>query len=118
MNPFSIKDVREAGSALIVELQGSLTMEAEQPLLNLRDWKRGLGGSSRTLVFDFRLVSSFSSSGIRVLTRIVRWGADGGYQSFAHGLTEQYQRLFRMLGLTTYLMIYPDEYSILQRLEA
>ncbi|NOU95156.1 anti-sigma factor antagonist [Paenibacillus sp. LMG 31456] len=112
-----IKEVRVSGGAFIIELQGEFTKDAEQPLMSLRDWKQGLGENVRVLIFDFQQVSSISSRGITLLMRIACWGAEGNYQAFGHGVAEHYQKLFRLLGLTQFMMIYPDEYSILQRVE-
>jgi anti-anti-sigma factor len=117
MDSFSIIKVTESGVALIVELQGEMNRLAEKPLMSLRDWPRGLGEEKRALILDFRRVPAISSSGISTLMRIVRSGATGGFQSFGHGVSEHYQMLFRMVGLTQFMMVYPDEYTILQRLE-
>ncbi|MDF2962685.1 MAG: anti-anti-sigma factor [Paenibacillus sp.] len=85
--------------------------------MSLRDWQQGLGENKRALIIDFHQVPSVSSRGMNLLMRIVRSGTAGGYQSFGHGVSEPYQKLFRLFGLTQFMMIYPDEYSILQRLE-
>lgn len=101
---------------LIVDMQGDLSKSADEGLLALRRWEEGLEGDRRYLVLNFAGVPYINSLGIAVLIRMVRAGAKGGYQTFAYGVTPHYQKLFRMVGLTEYMMIYPDEYSVMQRI--
>lgn len=70
------------------------------------------------MVLNFTGVPYINSLGIALLIRLVRTTAKAGNQTFAYGITPHYQKLFLMVGLTEYMMVYPDEYSILQRIEA
>jgi len=73
--------------------------------------------SSLPVRIILHVAEELHSSGIALLIRIVRAGRKAGYRTFAYGLTPHYQKLFRMVGLTEYMMIYPDEYTILARIE-
>lgn len=104
-------------SGLLLRLAGDLTKTTEGILLNMYDWELGLGEGIRYLVLNVSEVPYMNSAGIAMLIRISRAGKKGGYQTFACGLTAHYQKLFHMVGLTDYIIIYPDEYSVLKRLE-
>ncbi|MDF2720261.1 MAG: anti-anti-sigma factor [Paenibacillus sp.] len=103
---------------IIVDMTGDMTKQAEEAMLGQRAWETGLGASGPYLILNFTNVPYVNSAGIAVLIRIVRAGMKGGFRTFAYGITPHFQKLFRMVGLTEYLMIYPDEYAVLQRIEA
>jgi anti-anti-sigma factor len=109
--------IRYKEQACILDMRGDLSKEAEQELLGLCSWEEGLAGGRKYLILNFTEVPYINSLGIAVLIRIVRAGRKGGYESFAFGVTPHYQKLFRMVGLTEYMMLYPDEYAIEQRIE-
>lgn len=115
-SPFTVRE-RAAGSALVLELAGDMSGNAEDVLLTLHPWDQGLPGGGRYLVLSFLRVPYINSMGIAVLIRLVRTLSKAGCQTFAYGVSPHYQKLFRMVGLTEYMMVYPDEYAILQRLE-
>lgn len=101
---------------IIIDLQGDLTKQAEEILLHSRNWENGLDDGKNHLILNFSRVPYINSSGIATLIRIVRAGTKGNYHTFAYGLSSHYEKLFRMVGLTEYMMIYPDEYAVMQRI--
>lgn len=109
---------RFTAHAVILDLYGDLSNQSEECLLSLNDWERGLQDGKRYLIINFMQVPYINSMGIAVLIRIVRSLAKAGCQTFAYGVTAHYQKLFRMVGLTEFMAVYPDEYSISQRIEA
>lgn len=102
---------------IILDMDGDMTKQAEEAMLGQRAWETGLTHGPY-LILNFTRVPYMNSAGIAVLIRIVRAGMKGGFRTFAYGITPHFQKLFRMVGLTEYLMIYPDEYAILQRIES
>jgi anti-anti-sigma factor len=100
----------------IITMYGELTKQAEELMLNY-PWDLELQNDHSNLVFDFTYVTYINSAGISILIRIVKPAIKSEYQLFAYGINSLQQKLFRAVGLTDYLMIYPDEYSILQRIE-
>src|SRR5690606_24164175 len=96
---------------------GDLTKSSEDYMLGLLPWEQGLGETKHYLVINFTDVPYINSAGIAILIRIVRAGLKGEFETFAYGLNSHYQKLFRMIGLTEHMVIYPDEYSIMQRIE-
>lgn len=107
---------RTIGEAAVIRLSGDLTKTTGESLLRFRDWETGLGDGIRYLVLNLGSVPYINSSGIALLIRIARAGRQGNYKVFACGISPHYRKLFHMVGLTEYMMIYPDEYSILQRI--
>ncbi|WP_051620862.1 STAS domain-containing protein [Paenibacillus sp. UNC451MF] len=110
--------IRMDGQALIVDFAGAVDKHAEERYLQSRVWSQGLGEGRHTLILNFSEMSSIHSSGITMLIRLAQCGKEGGYQTFAYGLSEQYERLFRLIGITQNLMIYPDEYTLMRRLKS
>lgn len=116
MNTFRA-ELQMTASAALVTMYGDLSNQAEEVLLGLRAWELGLDGR-KFLILNFTQVPYINSMGIAVLIRVVRSTSKAGCHAFAYGITPHYQKLFRMVGLTEYMMIYPDLYSIEQRIEA
>ncbi|EXX88319.1 anti-anti-sigma factor [Paenibacillus darwinianus] len=105
-------------SGIAFTLKGDLDKAAEQVLKSAFDWEQGPVEQRRYLVLDLHQVGYINSAGMALLIRIARAGRKLGYHTFACGVSTHYQKLFRMVGLTEYLMLYPDEYAVLQRIEA
>jgi anti-anti-sigma factor len=116
-NPFRAES-RLNAHAFILDLYGDLSNQSEEYLIGMKDWELGLQDGRRFLILNFVHVDYINSMGIAVLIRIVRSLAKAGCQTFAYGVTAHYQKLFRMVGLTEFMAVYPDEYSISQRIEA
>lgn len=115
-NQFEVK-VRPFEYGIILDLTGDMTKLSEEALLGLRGWEAGLDNEGKYVILNFTRVPYINSAGIAVLIRIVRAGLKGKFRAFGYGITPHFQKLFRMVGLTEYLMIYPDEYAVLQRIE-
>jgi len=108
---------RQQGKAWIIDLEGDITKTAETELLTLQTWDQGLPNNCSSLVLNFTAVTYINSLGIAVLIRIVRALYKAGCHSFAFGINQHYKKLFRMVGLTDYMTIYENEYSIIERIE-
>lgn len=112
-------DIRYVSPLIMaLDLQGDLTKQAEEALLQLRPWQEGLDEGRSYLVLNLTRVPYINSAGIAVLIRLSRAGAKGGFLTFAYGITPHYEKLFRMVGLTDYMVIYPDEHAITERIAA
>lgn len=108
--------IRKQTPAWIIDLRGDLTKTAEEELLALHPWEHGLELGYTSLVFNFTEVGYINSLGIAILIRIVRAMHKADGHVFAYGLIPHYKKLFRMVGLTEYMTIYENEYSIMQRI--
>ncbi len=103
--------------SIILDLKGDLTKKAEQSILKSYNWQDGLEGGRRFLVLNFTEVPYINSTGIALLIRLVRFGKKGNFETFGYGLQAHYQKLFRMVGLTEYMLICPSEFNVQQRIE-
>lgn len=109
--------MRMDGEAVIYDLEGDLSQQSEDALYGLRNWEQEPERGQRFVIFNLTRVSYINSIGIAVLIRIVRALRQSGCQVFAYGATPHYQKLFRIVGLSEHMPIYPSESAIIQRLK-
>ncbi|MCQ6563605.1 STAS domain-containing protein [Paenibacillus mendelii] len=107
---------RQFPSGSVLQLRGDLTKMSENELLD--GLAGGLDESVRFLALDLTGVSYINSGGMAVLIRLARIARRAGVHTFAWGVTPHYEKLFRMVGLTEWLMLYPNEFAVMQRIEA
>ncbi len=110
-------NMRVEGEAVVYDLEGDLSHQSEDALYGLRNWEGEPEPGQRFVIFNLTRVSYINSIGIAVLIRIVRALRKNGFQVFAYGATPHYQKLFRIVGLSEHMPIYPSELSIMQRLK-
>ncbi len=103
-------------SGLILDIQGDLTKDAEDILLHQRNWSEGLGDGAN-VILNFSEVEYINSAGIAVLIRLAQTGKKAGFTIYAFGINSHYQKMFRLIGLAEFIMIYPDEYALMQRFQ-
>ncbi|PZD97896.1 anti-sigma factor antagonist [Paenibacillus sambharensis] len=101
--------------ALSVTLEGDLVHSSLGRLKDELDVENDLQGC-KYLILNLHTVNYLDSAGMAVLIRIARQGRKNGYRMFVCGVSIHYQKLFRLVGLTEHVMIYPDEYAVMQRL--
>ncbi|OUM95004.1 MAG: anti-anti-sigma factor [Thermobacillus sp. ZCTH02-B1] len=105
-------------SGLSITLKGDLDQQAEPKIRSILNWEEGLGDGRRYLILNLHEVNFINSAGMALLIRIARTGRKRDYHTFICGASAHYQKLFRMVGLTEYVMLYPDDYAAMQRIEA
>ncbi|MBM7566428.1 STAS domain-containing protein [Paenibacillus sacheonensis] len=115
--PFSMH-TRKFEGGMVLELNGDLTKSAEAKLISVLEQETELGLGVRFLALDLTKVEYINSGGMAVLIRLARMGSKAGVHTFSWGVTPHYEKLFRMVGLTEYMMIYPNEFAVMQRIEA
>ncbi|SFJ27471.1 stage II sporulation protein AA (anti-sigma F factor antagonist) [Paenibacillus sp. UNC496MF] len=109
---------RKFPNGMVLELSGDLTKSAEAKLIAGLEQETELGRGIRFLALDLSKVVYINSGGMAVLIRLARMGSKAGVHTFSWGVTPHYEKLFRMVGLTEYMMIYPNEFAVMQRIEA
>lgn len=109
-------NVRETGQTVIIDMSGDLSKSAHEPLLGLFNWETKKEDTC-CIILNFSQINYINSLGIALLIRLTRKTERAGYQTFAYGISPHYHKLFLMVGLAEHMMIYPDEYSIMQRIE-
>ena len=105
-------------NGLVLKLTGDVTKAAESELLAGFEGGDGFGEGVRFLALDLSRVPYINSGGMAVLIRLARGGKKAGLHTFAWGVTPHYEKLFRMVGLTEFVMLYPDEFAVFQRIES
>ncbi|BBH23957.1 anti-sigma factor antagonist [Paenibacillus baekrokdamisoli] len=115
--PFSL-ETKQFPHGLVLKLYGELTRSAEKELIGDFAGSSDLGSSIRFLALDISQVAYINSGGMALLIRLARMGRKAGAHTFAWGVTPHYEKLFRMVGLTEYLMLYPNEFAVLERIDA
>ncbi|MBB3114211.1 stage II sporulation protein AA (anti-sigma F factor antagonist) [Paenibacillus phyllosphaerae] len=108
-------DKREFPGGYVVQLKGELTRASEQDLLGRFTVENE---QIRFLALDLTEVAYINSGGMAVLIRLARTAKKSGTHTFVWGITAHYEKLFRMVGLTEWVMLYPNEFAVMQRIEA
>ncbi|WP_135555674.1 STAS domain-containing protein [Paenibacillus cymbidii] len=111
-----IIDERTFAWGYILDLQGELTKLSEEKLLGWRPWAQGLDGKPY-LVLNLTGIRLINSAGIALLIRLSQHALKAGFSIYAFGVNAHYQKMFRLIGLTEFILLYPDEYSLVLRLE-
>lgn len=108
---------RAFAQGIVLDLRGELTKTTEAVLLGWRDWARGLD-DGRALVLNLTGIGRINSAGIALLIRLAQQGLKAGYEVYAFGVSTHYQKMFRLIGLTDFITVYPDEYALMLKLES
>ena len=104
--------VRYAGATAIVDLKGDLSHETEGPLLAaLRDPRTS---SHRFILLNFTSVGYINSAGISLLISLLAESLPNERTMMACCLSPHYQKIFRMVGLTSFLSVFESEAAALQ----
>ena len=101
----------------IITFAGELTSQDEESLNAAYPWLHQTE-STTMILFDMSRLSYINSSGIALLIRFVRESSHKKYTAYAFGVSSHYQKIFRIVGLTSYIELFPDEYSALETLFA
>ncbi len=97
-------DVRNSGTASVLDVRGDITAESEQALMDAYQQVQG-----KAIVLNFSGLEYMNSSGIGLLvTMLVR--ANRQKQTLlAFGLTEHYKQIFELTRLDEAISIYDSE---------
>jgi anti-anti-sigma factor len=106
--------VRTIGKVTVFDIKGEITKLSENDLIQA--FSRISPVTGYAVLLNLTEVNYINSAGIALIIRMVRQAQVGGYGMGAFGVSPHYQKLFRMVGLSDFLDMYPDEYAALQRL--
>ncbi|MBE3555289.1 MAG: STAS domain-containing protein [Thermicanus sp.] len=99
----------------IIRFPPEFTKTEENEFFKTSPWLRGVEGI-RCILFDMTNVSYVNSAGIALLIRFVREARKNQYQVAAFGVSPHYQKIFRIVGLTSYIELFADEYGAIETL--
>lgn len=98
-----------------IGVTGDLTRNSESLFFAAYPWMHGQN-DIKYIVFDMSKLTYVNSAGIALLIRFVREAQQRNYSTFAFGVSPHYQKIFRIVGLTSFLELFPDEYSAMETL--
>ncbi len=98
-------ETRQEGDILIVHIQGSLNAYSEGILRDA--YRQGVEARVRRIVLQFDPSTSINGAGIAILTQLVLESEKDGVEIVMAGLSENFRRVFDIVGLTRMVRLYP-----------
>jgi anti-anti-sigma factor len=92
--------------ATIVDLAGDVTTFAEDAIQ--KAYQEASANGAQNIVFQFRESDYINSAGIAILIGIVTEARKRDQRLLMTGLSQHFQKIFRMVGLTQYADLYPS----------
>jgi anti-sigma B factor antagonist len=102
-------EVRRAGSASIVDIQGDVTAASEAVLMGAYD----AAGDARAIVLNFTGLAYMNSGGIGLLVTLLVRANRRSQELLAFGLSEHYRQIFELTRLDEAVGIHDTEHEAL-----
>ncbi|MCS6841276.1 MAG: STAS domain-containing protein [Roseiflexus sp.] len=99
--------IREREGVAIIDLIGDVTTFAEEKITSAYNEVSRRG--ARSILLNFRQNDYINSAGIAILIGIVTEVNRKNQRLAVSGLSQHFQKIFRMVGLAQYIDIYQDE---------
>lgn len=96
--------VRFEESATIIDLAGDVTTFAEEAIN--KAYQDASSDGAHNIIFNFRGDDYINSAGIAILIGIVTEARKRDQRLLMTGLSNHFQKIFRMVGLTQYAELY------------
>jgi anti-anti-sigma factor len=97
-------NVRFAKGATIIDLAGDVTTFAEEAIN--KAYQDASSNGAHNIIFSFRQDDYINSAGIAILIGIVTEARKRDQRLVMAGLSNHFQKIFRMVGLTQYAALY------------
>jgi anti-anti-sigma factor len=104
--------IRERESVAIIDLIGDVTTFAEEKINSA--YAQVTDKGAKQILLNFRQNDYINSAGIAILIGVVTEVNRNGQRLAVSGLSQHFQRIFRMVGLSQYIDIYQDEEEALR----
>lgn len=98
-------EARWEGDILVIHIQGSLNAYSEGLLREA--YQQGLDARVRRVVLEFEPSTSVNGAGIAILTQLVLDSEKDGVEIVMAGLSDNFRRVFDIVGLTRMVRLYP-----------
>ena len=108
--------VRFEENATIIGLVGDVTTFAEEAVL--KAYQDASSDGAHNIIFNFRENDYINSAGIAILIGVVTEARKRDQRLLMTGLSNHFQKIFRMVGLTQYADLYPTLQEALASLNA
>jgi anti-anti-sigma factor len=100
-------NTRERDGVAIIDLVGDVTTFAEEKINGA--YAQVTGQGAKHILLNFRQNDYINSAGIAILIGIVTEVNRNSQKLAVSGLSQHFQKIFRMVGLAQYADIYQDE---------
>lgn len=107
---------REREGVAIIDLVGDVTTFAEEKINTA--YREVTNKGARFVLLNFRQNDYINSAGIAILIGIVTEVTRNSQKLAVSGLSQHFQKIFRMVGLAQYAEIYQDEDEALTAFKA
>ena len=104
--------IRERDGIAIIDLVGDVTTFAEEKITSA--YAEVSNNGAKHILLNFRQNDYINSAGIAILIGVVTEVNKHGQRLAVSGLSQHFQRIFRMVGLSQYIDIYQDEEEALR----
>jgi anti-anti-sigma factor len=104
--------IRERGFVAIIDLIGDVTTFAEEKINSA--YQQVSSAGAQQILLNFRQNDYINSAGIAILIGVVTEVNRNNQRLAVSGLSQHFQRIFRMVGLSQYIDIYQDEDEAIQ----
>jgi anti-anti-sigma factor len=108
-------NTRQRDGVAIIDLVGDVTTFAEEKINSA--YQQVTDQGARTILLNFRQNDYINSAGIAILIGIVTEVNRNNQKLAVSGLSQHFQKIFRMVGLAQYASIYQDEDEALRELK-
>jgi len=98
-------DVRQAGSASILDVQGDITAASEQTLMDAYSQ----AGNAKSIILNFSGLEYMNSGGIGLLVTLLVRANRQKQKLLAFGLTDHYKEIFELTRLDEAITIHGSE---------
>lgn len=105
---------RQREEVAIIDLMGDVTTFAEEKINNA--YREVTNQGARNVLLNFRQNDYINSAGIAILIGIVTEVNRNSQKLAFSGLSQHFQKIFRMVGLAQYADIYQDEEEAVQNM--
>lgn len=102
--------VERSGDLAILRFQGDIMSTSEEAILGTYV---KLASGTRRIMLDFTAVPYLNSSGIALIIELLLAVRNAAQVVVCFGLTPHFEKVFRVLGLSKYTSLYPDQASAL-----
>ena len=99
--------IRQRAGVVIIDLAGDVTTFAEDKINSA--YRQVTGQGATNILLHFQQNDYINSAGIAILIGIATEAQRNNQRIAISGLSQHFQRIFRMVGLAQYMDIYADE---------
>ncbi|MFN8458622.1 MAG: STAS domain-containing protein [Anaerolineae bacterium] len=114
LTPHLKTKIRYQPDVAIIDLIGEINTETETILNGA--YTEASSQKTRAILLNLSEVKYITSAGIALLVDLLRRTRQTGHQLVAFGLSRHYQEIFRMMHLTDFVNVFPDEATALKQI--